>query len=162
MPLNYAIQLSLELATVFPIRTAVEAAGAQIIQLARDLRKSGSDLVVEEDLAQIFGRGRIGQHLEVAFKDAGIMKTLAACSSQTSAFKWSFFVRKVEAKLRQSMPEYHHSPDYLRLSPSLLLGAMDCLYLVQSLPDDRKITVSNEMGCITLIIWAHYILELTV
>jgi hypothetical protein len=39
---------------------------------------------------------------------------------------------------------------------------MDYLYLIQSLPEDRKMAVSNETGCITLIIWAHYILELTV
>lgn len=92
----------------------------------------------------------------------GITSTLAACSSQTSAFNWSYFVRQVEVKLRQSVPAYHHSPDYLKLSPSLLQGAMDYLYLLQSLPDHRKITVSNEMGSITLTIWAHYILGLTV
>lgn len=231
MSMNFAVRLSFELASAFPIRTAVEAAGAQILRLTRDLRESGSNLVVEEDLAEIFGRGRIVQQLEVAFKDAvkiekfiplfsgseirldsdpsptihralpnlrylstviqlsllaeihnreylgkilgdamtkrfkmrvtgsspdpghgGITSTLAACSSQTSAFNWSYFVRQVEVKLRQSMPAYHHSPDYLKLSPSLLKDAMDYLYPLQSLPDHRKITVSNEMGSIPLTI----------
>jgi hypothetical protein len=92
----------------------------------------------------------------------GIMNTMAACSSQSSAFSWTYYRGIVEEKLKTSIPTYHYSPDYIRLSPSLLLGAMDFLYLVQSLPEDRKVTVSNEIGCITLVIWAHYILELTV
>jgi hypothetical protein len=234
-------QLALELSNVFPIHDAVRAVGHHILQLARDLRKSGSDLVVEADLAEVFGRGRISSELETKFKEAtkittitplsdgsevvlasgpgptlqnafrdrkylasvvqlsfltwmhpreslatmlsmaitkryemgvhdaspdpgyeGIMKTLMACSSQTSSFNWSVYVEMVQDKLQEAMPDYAFSPDYLRLSPSTLLGAIDYLYLVQSLPEDRKITVSTENGAITLIIWAHFILDLTV
>jgi hypothetical protein len=36
--------------------------------MARSLRKSGSDLVVEQDLAAVFGRGRIEPQLEQDFK----------------------------------------------------------------------------------------------
>lgn len=234
-------QIALELTKVFPISDVVQAAGHHILRLARDLRKSGSDLVVEADLAEVFGRGKIVSELEIKFKAAtkitnitpltsnseivldsgpgptvinafrdpryfasvvqlsflswvhnreklasmlslsmtrryeraihgaspdpgyeGIMKTLAACSSQTSSFSWSDYVNAVQARLQAAIPNYAYSPDYLTLSPSLLLGAMDCLYLVQRLPEDRKISVSNENGSITLVIWAHYILGLTV
>lgn len=234
-------QLALELSNVFPVREAVKAMGDYILKLARDLRKSGSDLVVEEDLAEVFGRGKLSSGLETKFKDStkittitpltpdsevvlasgpgptlqnafrdriyfssvvqlsflawvqsreslatmlstslnkrfrlgvhgaspdpgyeGITKTLVACSSQTSSFNWSEYVQMVQDRLQAAMPNYAYSPDYLRLTPSLLLGSMDYLYLVQSLPDDRRITVSNQKGAITLIIWAHYILGLAV
>jgi len=234
-------QLALELSSVFPVKELVSSAASQILIFARDLRKSGSDVVVEEDLAEVFGRGRVSSELEKKFKDAvnihtftplskgsqmyldsgpgptlirafrdrryfatfitlsmlgyfhnreqlasmlaqsmtkrfemkiegassdpgyeGIMNTMAACSSQSSAFAWTYYCGLVEERLKTSIPAYHYSTDYIRVSPSLLLGAMDYLYLIQSLPEDRKMTVSNETGCITLIIWAHYILELTV
>jgi len=234
-------QLALELSNVFPVKELALSAASQILTFARDLRKSGSDVVVEEDLAEVFGRGRVSSELEKKFKDTvnirtftplsngshvnldsgpgptlirafsdrrylatiitlsmlgyfhnreqlatmlaqsmtkrfemgihgassdpgyeGIMNTMAACSSQSSAFSWTYYRGLVEERLKTYIPAYHYSPDYIRLSPSLLLGAMDFLYLVQSLPEDRKITLSNERGCITLVIWAHYILELTV
>lgn len=236
-----SFQLALELSSVFPIRQAVKAMGDYILKLARDLRKSGSDLVVEEDLAEVFGRGKLSSDLETKFKDTtkittitpltpdsevvlasgpgptlqnafrdpryfssvvqlsfltwvqsreplatmlsmslnkrfklgvhgaspdpgyeGIAKTLMACSSQTASFHWSTYVQMVQDRLQAAIPNYAYSPDYLKITPSLLLGSMDYLYLVQSLPDDRKITVSNKTGAITLIIWAHYILGLTV
>src|SRR5579859_151939 len=211
------------------------------MKLARDLRKSGSDIIVEADLAEVFGRARISSELEAKFKDRTkittiaplwrdsdiilhsgpgptvqtafrdqgyfasvvqlsflswvhqrealasmlsiamakrfeasingaspdpgheeIMKTLMAISSQTSSFNWSPYVQLVEARLKAVLPNYSYSPDYTTLSPSLLLGAMDYLFIVQRLPEDRKISVSNENGAITLTVWAHYILNQTV
>jgi hypothetical protein len=55
----------------------------------------------------------------------GIMRALAACSSQTSSFSWSVYVNMVQAKLKVAIPNYAYSPDYTSLSPSLLLGAID-------------------------------------
>jgi len=239
--MNASFQLALELSSVFPIREGVLTAAQYILKLARELRKSGSDLVVEEDLAEVFGRGKVSSELETKFKDAtkianivplggsgemalesgpgptlqnafrdnrylasviqlsflswmhnrevlasmlsqamrkryelnvagaapdpgfeGISKTLAAISSQTSTFCWSYYVGLVEEKLREAIPMYAFSSDYIKLSASLLLGAMDYLFLVQSLPENRKVTVSNESGSITLVIWAHFILGLDV
>jgi hypothetical protein len=237
----FGFQLALELSNVFPVRDAVVGVSRLLLDLARDFRKSGSDIVVELDLADVFGRGKISTDLETKFKETtkisaivpltkggeivldsgpgpslhhafrnpgylasviqlsflsyihdrekfssmlsasinkrramnvpgaspdpgyeGIMKTLTACSSQTSSFSWSDYINVVQTQLRAKIPGYAFSPDYLRLSPSLLLGAMDYLFLVQSLPEDRKVIVSNENGSITLIVWAHYILGLTV
>ena len=39
-----------------------------VMSLARDLRKSGSDIVIEEDLTYMFGRCRIAQQLESSFR----------------------------------------------------------------------------------------------
>jgi hypothetical protein len=234
-------QLALELSNVFPMREVVVGVSQQLLNLARDFRKSGSDIVVELDLADVFGRGKISSELETKFKETtkistivpltkdgeiildsgpgptlqhafrdrrylasviqlsflsyvhnreklasmlsqslgkrydlnvpgaspdpgyeGIMKTLLACSSQTSSFSWSEYINAVQERLRAAIPTYAFSGDYLRLSPSLLLGAMDYLFLVQSLPEDRKVIVTNENGAITMIVWAHCILGLTV
>ena len=65
-------QLSLELTNVFPVGSLIRDLGGsayqQIMTLARDLRKSGSDLLVEEDLAAIFGRARIEADIEDQFR----------------------------------------------------------------------------------------------
>ncbi|KAL8767963.1 MAG: hypothetical protein Q9209_005634 [Squamulea sp. 1 TL-2023] len=92
----------------------------------------------------------------------GILGSLAACSSQSNAFAWSDYIHLVDNKLRDSIPDYQYSRDLMRLSPAALTGAMDCLYLVQQLRESRKILISNAMGSITFVIWAHYILGLNV
>lgn len=237
----WGFQLALELSSVFPVREAIVGVSHHLLNLARDFRKSGSDIVVELDLAEIFGRGKISSDLETKFKETtklstvvpltydgeivldsgpgptlqnafrdrrylasviqlsflsyildreklssmlseaisrrydfkvsgaspdpgyeGIMKTLMACNSQTSSFSWSPYINATQTQLQEAIPGYAFSADYLRLSPPLLLGAMDYLFLVQSLPEDRKVTISNENGSITMIVWAHYILGLTV
>ena len=59
MSFDSGFQLSLELAQLFPIRAGIETAADRLLQYARDLRKSGSDILVEKDLADIFGRANI-------------------------------------------------------------------------------------------------------
>lgn len=77
------MQLSVELTNVFG---AVAAAlpWKKILDLGRDLRKSGSDIVVEEDLANVFGRGKIVHALENRFKhsikDTKIVPLHPTCS----------------------------------------------------------------------------------
>lgn len=235
------LQLALELSNILPIRHAVNSAFTQLMNVARELRNSGSDIVVEEDLAAVFGRGRVSSELERAFKAVvkvqkftplyngseielhqgpgptvlralpdpyyfgtvltlsmlnyfhgrqdltalltfamtkrfevnasesvnppgsdGIAGTLEACSTQSAEFQWGPYRDSIEEKLRQALPNYRYSPDHCRLTEAVFLGAMDFFYIVQSLPEDSKITVSSEKGCIPLIIWAHYILGLTV
>jgi hypothetical protein len=64
--------------------------------------------------------------------------------------------------LGSAVPSYHFSPNYYHLPVNVFLGAVDFFYLAQQLPLDRKVTISSECGCITLIMWAHHILGLTV
>ena len=239
--MNSSFQLSLELSKVFPIGKGVEAVTSQILGFARDLRKSGSDIVVEADLNDVFGRGHIVPETEDKFKSVvkiqkftelhsrsevrldagpgptvlhalrdrrqlatviqlsflgwtqncqaltaalagaltkrytwgvpgasaspglqGIEGTLTACTSQTSDFAWSYYVNLVSTELKACIPEYYHRDEFLSLIPELLLGALDYLYLVQQLPEDRLITVSNPIGAITLTVWAHHVLGLNV
>lgn len=241
MPFTTGLQLSFELAKAFPVRSITESASSKLLKYARDLRNSGSDIVVEADLAEVFGRGKIVHEIEQRFREVvkvqsfiffrdgceisldsgagptimhgfrnnqhfstiiqlsflgwthnhsslataidqamvkrfemgvagastspgyeGILGSLAACSSQSNAFAWSDYIHLVDTKLRDSIPGYQYSPDLMRLSPAALTGAMDCLYLVQQLRESRKIMISNAMGSITFVIWAHYILGLNV
>lgn len=241
MPFSTGFQISLELAKAFPISSVTETIGSKVLKYARELRLSGSDIVVEADLAEVFGRGKIVHELEQEFRNVvkvqrvtflrdgceisldsgagpsllhglrdsrhfsaiiqlsflgwthersslataidqamiqrfetgvrgasaspgyeGISNALTACSSQSTGFAWSDYIHLVNTKLQESIPGYRYSQDLMKLSPAALMGAMDYLYIVQQLPESRKILISNAMGAITFVIWAHYILGLNV
>ena len=69
MPFATQFALSLEATSLVPLAlTAANKATEAIMSLARDLQNSGSDIVVEEDLASVFGRLRIVPQLESSFK----------------------------------------------------------------------------------------------
>ena len=93
----------------------------------------------------------------------GILKCLQAVQSQTSQYPWEKLVQLVQSKfvLSRSWLKLSRSP-LNRLSPNVLLAAMDYLYLVQSLPEDRLMVVESQMGLVPLVVWAHCILGLRV
>jgi hypothetical protein len=235
-------QIGTAIGSLLPVKEGVVWSFSKVVELARDLRKSGSDIVVETDLASAFGRMTISSKFEAKFKDVivkstnfeplidveevelhsgpgptlvnaftnraylatfiqlsllgwmhnrekiasmlsfamrqrhkfgiagsspdpgyeGIMSTLVACNSQTAAFNWGIYSKAVQEKLKTGIPTFQYSAEYIRMTPSVLLGALETLYAVQSLPEDRQVSVSKETGSITLIIWAHYVLGLTV
>ncbi|KAL8832356.1 MAG: hypothetical protein Q9191_000312 [Dirinaria sp. TL-2023a] len=67
--------LTVELTRLIPpVKWAADKAGDVIMNTARHLSHSGSDIVVEEDLANIFGRCRISDALTSSFKTI-IMKS---------------------------------------------------------------------------------------
>ncbi|KAL9121869.1 MAG: hypothetical protein Q9187_001575 [Circinaria calcarea] len=70
MSFTGGLQLSIELSKVFPVRKGVESVATQILNYVRNSRKSGSDVMVEEDLADNFGRGKITPDIEDKFKAA--------------------------------------------------------------------------------------------
>ena len=240
--------VSLELSNVFPLRQAIKDATKysleQALKIARDLRKSGSDLVVEEDLAAILGRVWVdveicrqfkndvlrdtaivsyskdcalelhkgaGPTLDRAFRNRdrrgyletviqlsflcwthnrtllasalhyclnrrferdlpeanpslgfdGLLSTLETLSSQASAFSWAGYIETV----RQNVyPLLQENVDLCGtcLPSSLLLSCLDCLCIVQRMPEDYTLTVDGRKGCVTLIVWAHYLLGLSV
>ena len=93
----------------------------------------------------------------------GILATLLACTSQTSQSPWEMLVSLVEYRFPKSARWFSLPKRPLKhLSPKLLLGAMDYLYLVQSLPEDRIMMIENQMGLVPIVMWAHCILGLTV
>ncbi|KAL8795513.1 MAG: hypothetical protein Q9182_007525 [Xanthomendoza sp. 2 TL-2023] len=242
MPFETQFSLSLELAKIFPVRHIIQTGAEEIVSLVRALRKDGSDFLVEEDLANIFGRGRIEASLEADFRKAvrigsirplhagslisldsgpgatvcralkdrfylssviqlsflvwmheettlaaslvesmlsryfsqvqgatpdpdyeGILKTLQACSSQTSQYPWENLCALVETRFPKSIQWFYFEDSPLKsLAQNLLQGAMDYLYMAQSLPEDRLIMIDSQIGLVPTVIWAHYVLGLTV
>ena len=242
MPFQTQFSLSLELAKIFPVREALSTGAEHLVSLVRALKKEGSDFLVEEDLAVIFGRGKIEPQLEEDFRkvvrigsvqplypdslislDAGpattirralkdrfymscviqlsfltwmheitslsaaltegmlnrhesavqgstpnpdydgILKTLQACSAQTSQYHWENLVLHVEQRFQKSIQHFRTSGGLLRsISSNVLEGAIDYLYMAQSLPEDRFIRIESQAGLLPIVIWAHYILGLNV
>lgn len=68
MPLDSQFNLSLELTKLVPLNLLGSVTANSIVALARRLRNSGSDIIVEQDLAQIFGRARITQQMDSTFR----------------------------------------------------------------------------------------------
>ena len=64
-PFSNQFSLSLELTRLVPLGLAASDA---VMNLARSLRNSGSDIVIEEDLATVFGRRRISPHMTTSFR----------------------------------------------------------------------------------------------
>jgi hypothetical protein len=243
MPIPFAAQLSIEVTQIAPVKDLVVGGAKLLYDTARNLRKSGSDLLVEVDLASIFGRGKVDYKLQTHFKDVvtlgslvplhanspimldstpgpttqraikntfylstviqlsflswthertslasalvecmnqrheenlpgsnsdanyeGILGTLTAICAETARFPWALYIGLVESQLPRTMVELHHSVanSSKSLTPTLLLASMDYLYILQSLPEDRIMQSNTYQGLIPLLVWAHFILGLTV
>ncbi|KAF1948099.1 hypothetical protein CC80DRAFT_459694, partial [Byssothecium circinans] len=168
-------QLSVELTRLFePLVTgAAKNALSDVVSWAKSVRKAGSDVTVEMDLAAVFGRGRIEPALEDSFQKAlsklespgvdGIYRTLEACSSETSDFNWSGYVTQASSRLGRVLGGIRkpHS-DLLGLPANILFHCLDFLYVVQRTPEERYMEVDGPEGILALIIWAHYILGLSI
>lgn len=70
MPLDSQFSLSLELTRLLPLGGVVNEGGRNLLNFARELQKSGSDIVVEDDLVQIFGPNRVESRFESSFRTA--------------------------------------------------------------------------------------------
>ncbi|KAF2463375.1 uncharacterized protein BDR25DRAFT_362916 [Lindgomyces ingoldianus] len=242
-------QLSVELTRLFePLVTgAATNALSDVVSWAKSVRKAGSDVTVEMDLATVFGRGRIEPALEESFQEAvvkpftitrihrgnehdnlelstgaghtltwkqnpmyrelfssviqlsflgwihersslattlsdcfterfdaklskmespgvdGIYRTLEACSSETSDFRWSGYVTQASSRLGRVLGGIRkpHS-DLLGLPANILFHCLDFLYVVQRMPEERYMEVDGPEGILALIIWTHYILGLSI
>ena len=94
---------------------------------------------------------------------------LEACSSQTNITFFDSSVHAVENHLRQSALSNNHNLLALTarssgrgLSAEGILAGMDYFFLVQHLPEDRKIVVRTTRGIVAIVVWAHYLLGLSV
>lgn len=88
MPFATQFALSLEVTRLVPLAlTAANNAAQAVMNLARDLQNSGSDIVVEEDLANVFGRSRIAPQLASSFK------TMILEHQETTPLAERFFIQ---------------------------------------------------------------------
>jgi hypothetical protein len=93
--------------------------------------------------------------------------TLWAICAETSRFPWALYIGLVEAKLPKTTSYMADRTDRIGVkwrspTPTLLLASMDYLYVLQSLPNDRIMQTQNCNGTMPLVIWAHFVLGLTV
>ena len=245
MPFDSQFSLTVELTRVIPAAgLAVVGAGAALLKLARDLRASGSDILVEEDLAAIFRQHRIEPKFERQFreditsasmfatisnvlpivlqtgpgttvgralKDAAYLPfviqtsmlcaihdieslsdgleealrlraaaspdaswlhseslrgTLQAVADQTTGFDWNPLFQSVQNAL--GIPSWiewggeNMVPRYLRLTVPILQACLDMMAAVQRLYKDSVFKVEGFDGSVTITVWAHYVLGLTV
>ena len=87
----------------------------------------------------------------------GILGVLKACEVQTSAYNWSGQIRAVASVL--GIPD----TKTFQPLPAVILRAVVYMFpIVQSLPEDRSIVVWTERGVCILVVWAHFVLGLTV
>ena len=75
MPLNSGFQLIVELTNVFGDAVVAVSVVKDLISFSRELKKLGSDIVEEEGLPDIFGRGRVVPNLKAKFKVVILART---------------------------------------------------------------------------------------
>jgi len=68
MPFSTQFDLTLELTRLLPLNLLGNASQSAVLSLARQLCNSGSDIIIEQDLAELFGRSRVGRQLESSFR----------------------------------------------------------------------------------------------
>ena len=236
--MNYQIQLNVQL---LDLSRLIQTGTNKLLQFARSVRKTGSDIIVEEDLADIFGRGRIVPAARNAFKDEVLRNTnilplfkdsqlelssgagvtlnralvdknpkylsaiiqlsflaythdrislastisqcmfqrsgeglsfesiesaLQALSTQASVTLWTAYIDLVKTKLlydgQLEMGLLDFESPQIGLNSTVMLAAMDFFYLVQMLPENRKAMIKTSTGIMSLVVWTHHILGLTV
>lgn len=239
MALTSQFNLSVELTKLVPFGSLINTASRGLINLVRELHKSGSDIVAEQDLAEILGRNRIESKFASTFRtavkkstihrlseaaeivlEAGagptvkrsmteqayssmiiqlslltwtheldslaralaialerrvrgsdgyhefpdqetLRGTLRACREQTSGFMWELMCVAVETQLKDV--GYIQKPYDSRRIPCYILQALlDAFTAVQYFPEERLIRVESSEGVVTIVVWAHHLLGLTV
>lgn len=252
-------QLSLELTKLIPVQEIAASSYASALQILRNWRNSGSDILGEQDLASAFGRVDISIDLESSFKQVvhsklpealksqggsksqepisvkplykgsilgldhqgsetirrinsregkaylstviqlsllgwmhdrvylataieqalqkriengidgavnpgfdGIYKTLEACSTQTASFPWDAYIGEVEMEIRKHVPSFRYQRQFTIVTENTIFAGIDCFCRLQRWPEEYKMVVNGLQGFITIIIWAHFVLGLTV
>jgi hypothetical protein len=254
MSIQSQFSLSMELTRAIPQAGLLAQKGiAAVLQTAKLLTLSGSDIVIEEDLAAIFSKVWLDPNFESRFKQSMVAVTalkqiskvlqiylqsgagitvqralqdpyymplvvqlsmlchvhdidslaeglsealrlratepdstsippptsaaalrgvLQACADQTSGFDWSIVFSDVANKLE--IPRYQPGPPNFAGAPSnaarqyeslpvhVLQAALDMMAAVQRLYKDRIMVIEGWRGAITMVVWAHHVLGLTV
>ncbi|KAF2264351.1 hypothetical protein CC78DRAFT_568300 [Lojkania enalia] len=246
-------QATVELTRIFPVEKGVQKVFESALQIVRNFRNSGSDILVEEDLSSAFGRVEIADDLENKFREAiknkfptnsksdvstyvkplyrgsavgldhqvsetiiraipkeqktylstviqlsflgwvhnrtylaaaieqamqkrienglvdainpgfdGIFKTLEACSTQTASFPWDQYIQYVVAEIRKSIPSFKYEKRFTAVTANTLFAGIDCFPRLQRFPEEYKMVVKGLQGFITIIIWAWFLLGLTI
>ncbi|KAL9118791.1 MAG: hypothetical protein Q9187_004654, partial [Circinaria calcarea] len=228
--------LSLELSKVIPFGSTLTAASRGMLHLVRELQNSGSNIVTEEDLAEVFGRNFIAPHFASTFRTAvktsaiyrfseiaelvleagagptvrravkdslyfptvvqlslllwphdintlaralakalehrapqgacsvpridALLGTLRCIRQQTSGFMWELLFAAEEQRLKDHL--LLTAPFESRPIPYIILQSLlDALTAIQRMPDSYHLQVRTIQGIVTLVVWAHHVLGIT-
>ncbi|MCJ1228102.1 hypothetical protein MMC12_004763 [Toensbergia leucococca] len=87
--------------------------------------------------------------------------TLRTCREQTSGFMWELVFSAVETTLAGAFAS--NKPYDTRPLPTPVLQALlDSFTAVQHLPEDTLLRIRCLQGVVTIVVWAHHVLGLTV
>ena len=113
-------------------------------------------------LAKALERRLQGSDQYHQFPDQETLKgTLRACRQQTSGFMWELIFAAVEIQLRAI--GYSPSPHESRpIAFYVLQALLDAFTAVQYFPGERIIRLETWEGVVTIVVWDHYLLGLTV
>lgn len=128
MAFSNQFALSLELTRLLPINWATNKVAEAIMDRARDLRHSGSDIVVEEDLVNVFGRNRISPALTSSFKNI-----VAKNTSNTSLWEGITLQRGPGPTTLRALQEAPYFAMVIQLS--LLVWTFEVQYLATTMAD---------------------------
>lgn len=118
--------LSLEVTRLVPLGLIANKTAELIMTHARELRHSGSDIVVEEDLASVFGRSRIADGLASSFRT--VMKR---ASSNTSLWEGIMLQAGPGPSMIRALKEAPYFAMMVQLS--LLVWTCEATYLAPEL-----------------------------
>ena len=68
MPFSNQFALSVEVTRLLPLSTLYDKGAQAIMTFGRQLKNSGSDIIVEDDLVHVFGRSKISAKLSSSFR----------------------------------------------------------------------------------------------
>jgi hypothetical protein len=119
MALNSQFSLSIELTKLLPLGPLLSSTGRGFLSLARDLQNSGSNIVVEADLANVFGRNRIEPRFESSFRTA----VKESCTQRLNGFLDIVLESGAGPTVRRSLKDQAYFSTVVQLS--LLTSMLD-------------------------------------
>ncbi|MCJ1385390.1 hypothetical protein MMC17_008513 [Xylographa soralifera] len=143
MAFSNQFALSVELTRLVPLRLIANKTAELIMTQARELRHSGSDIVVEEDLAGVFGRVRIADGLASSFRTV-----IGRTSSSTPLWDGLTLQGGPGPSLIRAFKEAPYFATMVQLS--LLVWALEASYLAPALTEALQARLQNDSFSSTL------------
>ena len=101
-----------------------------------------------------------------------LLGVLKSCQEQTSEFPWHPVFEAVRSTLSKNKhtrcspinarPDFRVHMEDTTIPFSILLASLDMLAAVQAFPENRVMYLQMDMGLVTMVVWAHHLLGLTV
>ncbi|MCJ1258449.1 hypothetical protein MMC24_006282 [Lignoscripta atroalba] len=154
-------ELVLEAGAGPTVRRSVDEAAyfSMVVQLSM-LMWSHDARSLATALIKALERRNSGQEQNIPRFDI-LLGTLRCCRQQTSGFMWELIFTAVEDQLK-GIIELTRPYESRPIPYAVLLTLLDAFTAVQRLPENHFLHIRSAEGVVTLVVWAHHILGLTV